>query len=98
MGAFLNSLQMGFRRWLSKKRSGEVWQVLRAVRTEFDKFGDTLEAAQRRPGSGRPGVGQLVGTRTRQIQRRLKGVTSLSEPEARAVLLEAGEAEEEEGA
>jgi DNA recombination protein RmuC len=97
MGAFLNSLQMGFRTLAIQKRSGEVWQVLRAVRTEFDKFGDTLEAAQRRLDQAGRELDSLVGTRTRQIQRRLKGVTSLSEPEARAVLLEAGEAEEEEG-
>src|SRR5699024_7699991 len=40
MAALLNSLQMGFRSFAIQKRSGEVWEVLGGVKTEFDKFGD----------------------------------------------------------
>ncbi len=48
MAALLNSLQMGFRTLAIQKRSGEVWKVLGAVKTEFDRFGDVLEATQKR--------------------------------------------------
>lgn len=48
MAAMLNSLQMGFRTLAIQKRSGEVWQVLGAVQTEFDKFGAVVQAAQQR--------------------------------------------------
>ncbi|MBR6518245.1 MAG: DNA recombination protein RmuC, partial [Oscillospiraceae bacterium] len=44
MAALLNSLQMGFRTLAIRKRTGEVWNVLGAVKTEFDKFGDVLDA------------------------------------------------------
>ena len=47
MAALLNSLQMGFRTLAIEKRSSEVWEILRSVRTEFDKFGEVLEASQR---------------------------------------------------
>jgi DNA recombination protein RmuC len=40
--AMLNSLQMGFRTLALEKRSSEVWQVLGAVKNEFQKFGDVL--------------------------------------------------------
>ena len=48
MAALLNSLQMGFRTLAIQKRSGEVWKLLGAVKTEFDKFGKVVEAAQQR--------------------------------------------------
>ena len=77
MAALLNSLQMGFRTLALQKRSGEVWQVLGAVRTEFDKFGEVLSSAQNRIEQVGNELEKLVGTRTRQIQRRLRDVTLL---------------------
>ena len=77
MAALLNSLQMGFRTLALQKRSGEVWQVLGAVRTEFDKFGEVLASAQNRIEQVGNELEKLVGTRTRQIQRRLRDVTLL---------------------
>lgn len=77
MAALLNSLQMGFRTLALQKRSGEVWQVLGAVRTEFDKFGEVLASAQNRIEQVGDELEKLVGTRTRQIQRRLRDVTLL---------------------
>ena len=38
LGAILNSLQMGFRTLAIQKRTGEVWTVLGAVKTEFSKL------------------------------------------------------------
>ncbi len=77
MAALLNSLQMGFRTLALQKRSGEVWQVLGAVKSEFDKFGDVLASAQNRIEQVGSELEKLVGTRTRQIQRRLRSVTAL---------------------
>ncbi|MBE6930889.1 MAG: DNA recombination protein RmuC [Ruminococcaceae bacterium] len=86
MAALLNSLQMGFRTLAIQKRSGEVWKVLGAVRTEFDKFGDVLEAAQKRLEQASGELDKLVGVRTRVIRAKLKSVTELSEEETRQYL------------
>lgn len=86
MAALLNSLQMGFRTLAIQKRSGEVWKLLGAVKTEFDKFGSVVEAAQQRLEQAGNELDKLVGVRTRQIQRKLAGVTSLAEGEATALL------------
>lgn len=81
MAAFLNSLQMGFRTLAIQKRSSEVWQVLGAVKTEFDKFGSVLESAQQKLTQANSELDKLVGVRTRQIQRRLSTVSSMQDKE-----------------
>ena len=86
MAALLNSLQMGFKTLAIQKRSGEVWKLLGAVKTEFDKFGTVVEAAQKRLEQAGNELDKLVGVRTRQIQRKLAQVTSLPEAEATALL------------
>ena len=91
MAALLNSLQMGFRTLAIQKRSGEVWKVLGAVKTEFDRFGDVLEATQKRLEQTSTELDKLVGVRTRQIRSKLRGVTAMPEGEAAALL---GDAEE----
>ena len=82
MAALLNSLQMGFRTLAIQKRSGEVWNLLGAVKTEFDKFGAVIEAAQQRLAQAGDELDKLVGVRTRQIQRRLAQVTALPDSDA----------------
>lgn len=74
MAALLNSLQMGFKTLAVQKRSAEVWEILGAVKQEFDKFGDVLEATQQRLDQANKELDKLVGVRTRQIQRKLKDV------------------------
>ncbi len=86
MAALLNSLQMGFRTLAIQKRSSEVWKVLAAVRTEFDKFGSTLAQAQQRITQANDELDKLVGVRTRQIQRKLKDVTVLPGDQTAALL------------
>lgn len=86
MAAVLNSLQMGFRTLAIQKRSGEVWKVLGAVKTEFDKFGNVIQTAQSRLEQANAELDKLVGVRTRQIQRKLAGVTSLTDSEAVGLL------------
>ena len=82
MAAFLNSLQMGFRTLAIQQRSGEVWQVLGAVKTEFEKFGEVLERSQTRLQQVNNELDTLIGTRTRAINRKLKEVERLDSPDA----------------
>jgi len=74
MAALLNSLQMGFKTLAVQKRSAEVWEILGAVKQEFDKFGDVLKATKKRLEKANEELDELVGVRTRQIQRKLKDV------------------------
>ena len=87
MAALLNSLQMGFKTLAIQKRSGEVWQLLGAVKTEFDKFGQGLSKMQQRLRQTDEELDQLIGVRSRAISRKLRSVQSLDEAAA-ATLLE----------
>jgi len=95
--ALLNSLQMGFRTLAIQKRSGEVWQVLGAVKTEFGKFGPVLEKVKKKLQEASNTIDQ-AGVRERAIQRRLREVEAVPAPEAAALLgpLDAGMDPEEE--
>lgn len=86
MAALLNSLQMGFKTLAIEKRSAEVWTLLGAVKKEFDTFGKVLDSAQKKIEQANSELDKLVGVRTRAIERKLKGVESLDEESARAVL------------
>lgn len=100
--AFLSSLQMGFRTLAVQKRSNEVWQILGAVKTEFEGFEKVLEKAQNQIISASGNIEKLVGTRSRAIKRKLRNVQELPVSEA-ARILESGDADleiqepEEEG-
>ena len=86
MAALLNSLQMGFRTLAIQKRSGEVWQLLGAVKTEFEKFGQGLSKMQQRLRQTDEELDQLIGVRSRAISRKLRAVQLLDEPAAAALL------------
>jgi len=75
--AILNSLQMGFRTLALQKRSSEVWKVLGSVKKEFEVFGGLLEKAQKNIQTGLGQLDDVVGTRTRAIQRQLRNVETL---------------------
>jgi DNA recombination protein RmuC len=90
LAALLNSLQMGFRTLAIEKRSSEVWGVLGAIKTEFGKFGEALEATRKKLEQATKSI-ESAGVRTRQIERKLKGVEALPMVEAQARL---GELEE----
>ncbi len=87
MAALLNSLQMGFKTLAIQKRSGEVWQLLGAVKTEFDKFGQGLTRMQQRLRQTDEELDNLIGVRSRAISRKLRSVQTLDEASA-ATLLE----------
>jgi DNA recombination protein RmuC len=84
--ALLNSLQMGFRTLAIQKRSGEVWNLLSAVKTEWTKYGDVLTKVQKKIHEASETI-ERAQTRTRVIGRKLKDVQELPAAEAKAVLM-----------
>ena len=79
MAAMLNSLQTGFRTLAIEKRSAEVWSVLGSVKSEFEKFAEALDSAQKRINQANDDLDKLVGVRTRAIQRCLKDVEKIED-------------------
>ena len=86
LGAILNSLQMGFRTLAIQKRTSEVWSVLGAVKTEFSKFGGMLEKVQKNLQSAGDQLEEVMGKRTRAIERKLRQVEALPAEESRKML------------
>ena len=86
MAALLNSLQMGFRTLAIQKRSSEVWEVLGAVKSEFEKFGTVLENTQNKLNMAQKELDNLVGVRTRQIQKKLDKVSSIDALQSEKIL------------
>ncbi|MBP3431264.1 MAG: DNA recombination protein RmuC [Clostridia bacterium] len=82
MSALLNSLQMGFRTLAIQKKSGEVWKILEAVRTEFERFSGLVEKIRGQFEKTSKDFDDLVGTRTRKIFTKLKSVDKLDSDEA----------------
>ncbi len=76
LSALLNSLQMGFRTLAIEKRSGEVWQLLSIVKTEFGRFGDILDKTQQRLRQASESIEDAT-RKTRTIERKLRDVESL---------------------
>ena len=85
LGAFLNSLQMGFRTLAIQEQTDNVWNLLRAVRTEFGKFGAVLEKTKEKLESASKEIDN-AGVRTRAIERKLRDVETLPEQQAENVL------------
>lgn len=79
LSAFLSSLQMGFKTLAIEQRSQEVWDTLRAVKSEFIKFGDMLDKAQKQIQTADKTLSDIVGRRTRAINRTLRGVEELTD-------------------
>ena len=78
LGAFLNSLQMGFRTLAIQKRSGEVWQVLNEVRGEFEKYALWVDKVKKYVEQTAKTLDEAE-TRTRAVNRRLRGVENYLE-------------------
>lgn len=86
LGAILNSLQMGFRTLAIQQRTSEVWSVLGAVKTEFGKFGGLLEKVQKNLRSAGDQLEEVMGKRTRAIERKLRQVEELPHEEHPSLL------------
>ena len=86
LGAILNSLQMGFRTLAIQKRTSEVWTVLGAVKTEFGKFGGLLEKVQKNLQNAGDQLEEVIGKRSRAIERKLRQVEQLPVDESKRIL------------
>jgi len=84
LGALLNSLQMGFRTLAIEKRSSEIWLILAEVKKEFEKFGGVLEKAQKSIRAAGDDLDELVGARTKKIQKQFKNLEALPLPDGAA--------------
>ena len=96
LAAILNSLQMGFRTLAIQKYSGEVWKILGAVKKEFESMGGMLEKAKKHIETANGQIENVLGVRTRAIQRRLKDVDTLSAEDARRIIPEIGPLDEDD--
>jgi DNA recombination protein RmuC len=76
---------MGFRTLAVEKRTSEIWNLLGAVRTEFGKFGDVLDATKKKLDQASDELAK-TGTRTRQIEKKLQDVQVLPEADAQKLL------------
>ena len=83
--SILNSLQMGFRTLAIQKRSSEVWNLLAAVKTEWTKYGDVLEAVEKKLHQASDTI-EKARVRSRAVGRKLKDVQELPAGEANALL------------
>ncbi len=100
LNAILNSLQMGFRTLAIQRRSSEVWEILGAVKTEFEKYGGVLDKVQKKLQEASRTV-DSVAVRHRAVTRSLRGVSDVSDLSAAEILgvprlLEADERDEDE--
>ena len=86
LSAIINALRLGFNSIEIQKRSGEVFKLLGAIKTEFERFASALSKAQDKVNQAGDEIESLVGTRTRQMQRKLKEIGSLSIEEAKSII------------
>ena len=85
LNALLTSLQVGFRTLAIEQRSGEVWQLLSAVKTEFGKFSGLLEATEKKLHAAAESI-ESASRKTRTIERRLRQVEALDDASAARLL------------
>ncbi len=74
--ALLTSLQMGFRTLAIQKKGSEVWKLLAATKVEFENFGGLMAKVEKQVGTVQTTL-KLVNSKTRTINRRLRGVEVL---------------------
>jgi len=95
LSALLNSLQMGFRTLAVQKRSSEVWKILEAVKTEFEKFGVQLERVDKQLYTASKSLNDLRVTRTKAMSRKMQDVATLDSAEAERILEISGTSDSE---
>ncbi len=86
LSALLNSLQMGFRTLAVQERSSEVWKILEAVKTEFEKFGVQLEKVDKQLHTASKSLNELRVTRTKAMSRKMQDVATLDSVESERIL------------
>ena len=83
--AMLNSLHMGFRTLALEQQASEVWKVLGAVKTEFERYGEWVARIKEQVQKASDTI-ERAETRTRQMRRALKVVEALPADQAQALL------------
>jgi DNA recombination protein RmuC len=102
LSAIVSSLRLGFQTLAVEQRAAEVWRVLGAVKTEFGKFGGVLDKVQRQLRTVSTTI-EDAGTRTRQMERKLRSVEQMDPVESATILAlpaaegQSDEVEESEG-
>jgi DNA recombination protein RmuC len=91
--AMLNSLHMGFRTLALEQQASEVWKVLGAVKTEFERYGNWVEKIREQVRKASDTL-ETAQTRTNQMRRALKVVEALPEAQAQALLPAIAEGDE----
>jgi DNA recombination protein RmuC len=94
LSAFLASLQIGFKTLAIEQRSQEVWDTLRAVKKQFGDFEKTLALAHKQLQTADNTIEQIVGVRTRQINKALRGVEELTGAAEEQLLITSGDDDE----
>ncbi len=94
LGAFLNSLQMGFRTLAIQKRSGEVWRLLNETKTEFGKYADWTDKIRKNIEAALKVVDEAQ-TRTRAVNRKLDKIDTIDEFKAPVEKISSGAVPEE---
>lgn len=83
--AMLNSLQMGFRTLALEQQASEVWKVLGAVKTEFERYGEWVARIKEQVQKASDTLDK-ADTRTRQMRRALRVVEALPQAQAQELL------------
>ena len=78
LAAILSSIRLGFRALAIEQRSTEIWDILAAVKEEFGRFETTIASLQKQLKTAQNTVNSM-GTRSRQMQRKMKSVQDLPE-------------------
>jgi DNA recombination protein RmuC len=94
LAAILNSLQLGFKTLAIQKRSSEVWKVLAEVKKEFENFGGLMQKAQKNIQNGLDQLDDVMGKRTKAIQRKLRNVETAIETDPKLNLPEVTDVED----
>ena len=83
--AMLNSLHMGFRTLALEQQASEVWKVLGAVKTEFERYGEWVARIKEQVQKASDTLDK-ADTRTKQMRRALKVVEALPDAQAQSLL------------
>lgn len=83
--ALLNSLAMGFRTMAINKKATEVWKILGAAKTQYNKFGDLLAKARKKVDEAGKALDE-ADHRNSIIQKNLRNVEQLESSSANDIL------------
>ena len=83
--AMLNSLHMGFRTLALEQQASEVWKVLGAVKTEFERYGEWVARIKEQVAKASDTLDK-ADTRAKQMRLALRKVEALPEAQAQDLL------------